>query len=273
MKTIKVNTVQGIGDLIWVYRKLAPVCDQIKFNILIVNNDEVQRRSEAFLRTLDKCQSALFEFSNPNRYNYLAAMTPKLAPINDGETMLDYAVNRWLENGVHIDDIDEYPVLWDLNLKSEPVANLPERYLLVYASGSSRHDGSTQMNTAGWVELVLEVAKLKGLTDVVFIGASYDFWKAREIMSQIGTRLNCHELFTEIRQTMYIIQKAEYFISFQSGLCMLSEEFATPTFMIWFPQLNKMQNTWIRKKHIEKKLFTHCFFSDPVSVMLDKLKS
>lgn len=270
MKKIKVNTVQGIGDLLWVYRKLAPLCDKIDFNILLISDNPIEKRSDAFLKTLEKCNDVTFTLDN-GQYRNLVAFKPKLRSLNDGD-VINYAVNGWLESGVHIDDIDEFPVLWDLNLKSEDVIGLPEKYLLVYASGSSRHEQVSQLTTSAWAELILETAGLKGLTDVVFIGAAYDAWKFADIKKEISEKINCIDCFMDIRKTMYVIQNAEFFIAYQSGLCMLAEEFGIPTLMIWFPHLQIMQNTWIRSKNIEDKLFIHCLFNEPIKTMLDRIK-
>jgi hypothetical protein len=265
---ITINTVQGIGDLIWVYRKLGKLYDQIKFNILIIEDTDVQKRSEQFLLTLDKCAGVDFIVTSSEHYGNVAKCKCDIKNLEN----FDYAVNAWLEDGIHIDDIDDNPVLWDINLKTEHVDDLPEKYLLVYSSGSSRHENLYQLSNDHWAELIIETAKFKGLTDVIFIGAPYDEWKIKEVISTIGDKLSCEAKLVDIKKSSFIIQHAEYFIAYQSGLCMLSEELGTPTFMIWFPHLVGMQNTWIRKENIENNLFKHTYFDNSVELMIHMMK-
>jgi FkbM family methyltransferase len=262
-KIVSVNSVQGIGDLMWVYRKIAPYVDGIKFNILITAPHPVQMRSKSFLWTLPKCKGVSFRLAQPWFYEEVAHGKYTLGELFTGKKEFVYAVNKWLEDGVQIDDIEpDTKVLWNIGLESTPVKDLPEKYLLVYASGSSRHDGTFQLTTSDWVTMILDAADQLDVDDIVFTGAAYDEWKTDEIIDAIGDRADCYKLFNEIRETMYVIQNAKYFIAYQSGLCMLSEEFGIPTFMIWSPQLDRMKTSWMRKENVEKQLFGHCYFNE-----------
>jgi len=269
-KIIKVNTVQGIGDLMWVYRKLAPLVDGIKFNILLTNNDTTQRRSGDFLATLDKCAGVEFTMVPGHKYDQLA----KSKCVIQNSDAFDYAVNAWLEDGIHLDDIDTNPVLWDMNLKSEETENLPEKYLLVYVSGSERHANRIkQMADGDWVRLIGETAIEKNLNNIIFIGAEYDRWKVESVINAMKTLpFNCIPMFADIKKSTHIIKNADYFVAYQSGLCMIAEEFGVQTAMVWFPDLVKMRDTWIRKENIDKKLFTHLYFNQTIESMISQIK-
>jgi hypothetical protein len=270
MKSVKINTVQGIGDLMWVYRKLAPIYDKIHFNVMVVDHNPIQHRGEEFLKTLDKCSGVSFEQVSRLHYKVLAQDRGVIVD----QPHYDYAINAWLEDGVHLDDIDSNPVLWDLNLGSKRVAGLPPDYLLVYISGNKGETGcGTQMDDKDWVELISMVARHKDFKTILFTGAKYDEQKMLGVISLLRKAgFNCHLMLTPIRETMFLIKNARFFVAYQSGLCMLSEELGTPTLMVWFPFLKKMQTTWIRKANIEKKLIKHCYFDMGVAEMFDQVK-
>ena len=252
--SVKINTVQGIGDLIWVYRKLAPLHDKLDFNILIVEDSEVQKRSAEFCKCLPKVDKVTFEIVKTRDYTKVANTRCVV-----GET--DYAVNAWLEDGFHLDDIDNNPVLWDLGLVPTPI-EVPKDYLLVYISGNK----SYEMTTDHWVALISRVAESKGLKNILFTGASYDLCNITKAMDKLWM-YDCKLMLTPIRETFHLIKEAKYFISYQSGLCMLAEEFNTPTLMVWFPHLRKMKDSWVRKER--QGLIRHCYFDEPLDKMLE----
>jgi len=272
-KTIAINSVQGIGDLMWVYRKVAPHVDKMDITVLYVSGHSmaVQRRAAPFLRCLPKVNKIRFREAQPWFYGEVASGKYTLDELFTGKHELTYAVNRWLEEGVQLDDIEpELDVLWDLDLKATSV-EVPENYLLVYVSGSGRHDGTTQLAVGSWVKMILTAVEKLGVKDVVFTGAEYDLWKTDEVIKELGDRVKCTKLFNEITETFHVIQKAKYFIAYQSGLCMLSEEFGIPTFMIWSPSLPDMKTSWMRKSNAEKQLFGHCFFNESAEEVSKKL--
>ncbi len=268
MKTATVNTVQGIGDLIWVYRKLSNHFDKMNFNILCVSQDAIQKRAEAFVKLLPKCGDVSYKVVKPSEYNALAK---KRCLIDDRETF-DYSVNAWLESGIHLDSIDEHPVNWDLGISPKQV-DLPNKYLLVYISGCSHNYGFYQMRNKQWSELIVSTAIHKNIERVIFIGAPFDKVVLNEVAASVSQKLSC-SVYTDmhITQSIWIIKNAEYFISYQSGLCMLAEEFGTKTFMLWFPDLAPMTSAWIRRKHLESGLFKHGFFGMDLKTMIDVVK-
>jgi hypothetical protein len=269
MKEVTVNTIQGIGDTLWVYRKLSPLYDKINFNIIVVDDSKVQQRSKDFLLSLDKTKSVNFSLAFEERYHNLVS---SYGVIKD-EPVYDYSVNAWLETGTHINNIDSNPVDWDINLKVTPVDNLPEKYLLVYISGSSRHDNLYQLTDDHWMKLIISTAILKGLDEIIFIGAEYDRWKISAIVDMLKpTPLKCQIMLLDLPRSCYIIKNAEYFIAYQSGLCMLAEELGTETFMVWYPMLLRMQTTWIRPENIEKRLFRHGYFNQSFNGMMNTIK-
>lgn len=268
MKVATINTVQGIGDLIWVYRKLSNLFDLINFNIFCVSNDAVQRRAQHFVASLPKCGEVYYEVVSSSKYNALARKRCLIG----SENKFDYAVNSWLEAGIHLDAIDSHPVNWDLGVS--PVEfKLPDKYILVYISGCSHNYGYYQMRESQWADLVISTAMHMKINNVVFIGAPFDKKILSDVAELVSHRANCF-VFTDkhILETMWAIKNADYFISYQSGLCMLAEELGTKTFMVWFPEIASMTSAWIRRAHLESGLFRHGFFGSDIKTMINMIK-
>ena len=267
MKTITVNTPQGIGDLIWIYRKLSLVYDIINITILIIQENKVQKRSYDFLKTLDKIGIVNFKIVSCREYNKVAK---SMYTVDD--ILCDYSVNAWLENGVHIDKIDKYPINWNINLKlGLSVVNY--NYVLLYVSGCSHNSPYYQMSPENWSQLIVSVCNFIGTKNCIMIGAPYDNKKLSEIYKMAKSSLDI-ELFTDlhIKETMRIISNAEYFVSYQSGLSIIAEELRTPTLMVYYPENKKMVDTWVRNENISKGLIKSVFFGNSVNSIVGSSK-
>lgn len=73
IKTITIKTVQGVGDVFWVYQKLSPYFDKINFIICVINLDcPVQKRVLPFLKLLPKVDNFKLELVTSEYYDSLA---------------------------------------------------------------------------------------------------------------------------------------------------------------------------------------------------------
>jgi hypothetical protein len=267
MKEITVDTVQGIGDLIWVYRKLSSVYDKINLNILAIDKGPIQTRAKQFIETLSKIGSINYKVVTSNEYMRVAAGL-YATPLVDGE----YSVNAWLERGIHIENIDDYPVSWDIGLKFSPVAT-PKKYVLLYVSGCSHNLGYYQMSSEEWAYIAVSACQLVGVDTCILIGAQFDGDKLNEIRNLIGAKVKTYAITDyTISQTSYLIKNAEYFIAYQSGLCMIAEEIGKHTLMVWFPHLAPMTSTWIRRNHLAEQLIMHTFFGMNIENIIEAIK-
>jgi len=140
-KSITVDTVQGVGDLVWVYQKLAPYFGKINLNILAVDNSELQMRAKKFIELLPKVGTINYKITSSEHYNKVAWTHHKMGPILiDPNKIHEYAVNKPMEEGMRIDAIDpDTQVEWDLKF------NVPEprfhagNYIVLYISGSKNN--------------------------------------------------------------------------------------------------------------------------------------
>lgn len=262
MRKITVNTVQGIGDLMWVYRKLSPLFERINFDVLIIKNDSVQTRAREFLGTLDRVGDVNFKIVTPEVYGRVARGMYRVDDIHG-----EYSVNAWLERGVHLDAIDGLPVAWDINLKREAV-DVQGPYLLLYVSGCSHNVKFYQMRSADWAMLAIRTARALGLEQCILVGAAYDRAKLLEVKARMGGRLRTQVMAdVNIKQTTSLIAGANYFIAYQSGLCMIAEEVGTPTLMVYYPENAALTTAWIRRENLIQGLFKNAFFGMPLVTM------
>jgi len=262
MKTITVDTVQGLGDLLWVYRKLAPLYEKINLNVLIVKDDAVQKRSGDFLKTLPQVGEVNFKTVLSETYRRVAQGFYDTNDLNG-----EYSINGWLEHGIHIDQIDSNPVMWDVGLKVEPVSTRAN-YLLLYVSGCPHNSEFHQMASDAWANLAIKAARAARADRCLLVGAPYDAAKLIEVQALIQPALPSRVITDfNISQTAALIKGAKYFVAYQSGLCMLSEELGVPTFMVYYPHNAAMVSTWIRRKHLLAGLFRNAFFGMPESML------
>ncbi|MFA5715286.1 MAG: glycosyltransferase family 9 protein [Candidatus Paceibacterota bacterium] len=267
MREITIDTPQGIGDLIWVYRKLSLYYDKININVLVVGHNEVQERSRNFLSTLDMVGKVNFKKVTGKEYGRVASGFYKMEEIKN-----EYSVNAWLEKGIHIDDIDKFQVNWNINLKLGSL-NISKEYVLLYVSGCNHNSTNYQMSSNMWADIVLSVCKKIDTYNCILIGAQYDEKKLVEINNIIKDKLNTNVISkASIQDTTKIISEAKYFISYQSGLCVIAEELNIPTLMIYFPENKNLINSWNRKENINRNLFCNHFFGEPVETIIESTK-
>lgn len=259
MREITIDTPQGIGDLIWVYRKLSLYYDKINVNVLVVEHSPVQERSKDFLKTLDRIGEINFKKVSCRDYDRVAKGFYKV-----GDIRQEYSVNAWLEQGTHIDSIDNYNVNWDINLKvGKPC--IDKEYILLYISGCNHNYRNYQMRPKEWADIAVSVCNKIGIGKCVLIGAQYDKEMLSSINKAIANRIKTIVATNySIQDTSGVIAGSTYFISYQSGLCMIAEELSVPTLMVYFPENRKMVSAWIRKNNLEIGLFKSVFFGEPV---------
>lgn len=267
VREITVDTVQGIGDLIWVYRKLSPLYERINLNVLVIQPDPVQTRAREFLGTLDRIGMVYFKTVTPEMYGRVARGLHK---IEEAAATGEYAVNAWMEQGIHLDAIDDSPVSWDINLKLQSLEGVPKDYFLLYVSGSSHNSTFYQMRSAQWAELAIKISRLLVVGECILVGAAYDKSKLIEIKNMIGSRVKARVITDySIQQTTSLIAGAQYFMAYQSGLAIIAEEVGTPTLMIYYPENTAMMAAWIRRENLLRGLIKSTVFGVPPRTIIE----
>jgi hypothetical protein len=263
MHEITVNTVQGIGDLFWVYQKLVLHYDRIHFNVLCVGTDPLQVRGLPFLRMLPKVGNITYQIVPRDRYLEVAQTLYEF-PVSSGR-VVDYAVNAHLEAGTRLLDIDPgAPVAGFIDLKGQRAVEQGQ-YLCVFVAGAKAAD---TWDAGQWVRAIRHVADMVDTRQVVLVGAQWDVPVQNEVLSHLV--LDCHvtshvgEL--NLCDTLSVIRGSKFFLGYQSGLSVIAENYDVPQLMVYYPHLRPMLYTWCKPRSVGTQ-FRAMTFEDSIETV------
>lgn len=273
---------QGIGDIVWLYRKLAPYFENLSFNVLLVGNKniDVQRRSQDWLVLFPKIQSVSFKFVDPLPYKQFIYSSPSLKYILDTNKGKDtikgaYIVNEFINNQIPLEEIDPgMSVDWNFTL---PVENFDiktqENYLLVYASHETLNPRNSTWTPQQWVYLIKKYLKHIDNVPVYLTGAQFDSDATELIYNLLITHGINTEKFIGLppKKFNYLMSSASYFIGYQSGLNMIADIFDIPQLMIYFPKLHKIKENWLTPKNRNRKMFNWGYFNENIDAIFDRI--
>lgn len=243
MNALTIDTVQGVGDIIWAYQKLAPYYDLINFKILVTSDDPVQERAKDFVRLLPKAGTVEFAVVPSEHYLSVARMRPTMPLLHAHE---NYAVNNWLEGGTRLDEIDSgAEVAWGVEFKVSPQRIRNGAYACLYVSGSSRHYHD-KFSPEQWADLIVGLDLSMPL---VLVGANYDHWMLNEVDAALlarGIVTEMHYVAEPAERVVRLLRDASLMIGFQSGLNVIANNYGVPVIMVDFNHLRQMARTWCR---------------------------
>ena len=269
-KVITIRTVQGIGDIFWVYQKLSPYFDVINFVICVVNLDcPIQKRGLSFLKLLPKVDKFKFKLVTNDFYNYLAKQKKTMNIILSEHASnifpIDYAVNAWLEDGVRINKIDEYSIEETVAIKDVYIALPFKEYIILYISGNKI---SQEWQPEMYAELINNTFKKYCIKyPIILLGAKYD----EDHLIKAGIKLkiygyNIHFFIgSPLENVIYIIKKSKYFIGYQSGLSIIADNYDIPQTMLYFNFLGNVMYSWAKQQNIISNIYNAYKFEDNIS--------
>jgi ADP-heptose:LPS heptosyltransferase len=251
--SISVEVPCGVGDIWWTYQKLSPYCKKLNLRILIVDNGITQKRAEPWLRCLPKIGKIDYRMVSSPYYDEVAGTQYKVQDILDHPNeWLPYALNKPLEQGMRIDDIDQgYEVAWDFKLKSKAIGEHDD-YVLFYTSGNKP---DYTWDCMKWAEL-LRMVPID--TPIAMMGASYDQGVLEQVQQCIP---NQSQLYIDVEPAYVVtlIREARCYLGYQSGLNVVAEHQHTPQLMVYFPYLMPMLYTWCRMESIKDTYYASTF--------------
>jgi len=268
-KTITIRTVQGVGDVFWVYQKLSPLFDVINFVICVVNLDcPVQKRVLPFLKLLPKVDKFKLKLVSSKYYDYLAKQKKTIdIVLSEHESNIfpiDYAINAWLEDGVRINKIDNYPVEEKVALKDKYIKLPFKEYIILYISGNKI---SQEWQPEQYSDLIKNTFKKYNVEyPIILIGAKYDedhLIRAGVKLQEYGYKIN---FFIEkpFENVIYIIKNSKYFIGYQSGLSIIADNYDIPQTMLYFNFLGNVMYSWVKEKNIKNNIYNAYKFEDNI---------
>jgi hypothetical protein len=274
---ITVQVAQGLGDIYWIYQKLAPLFNEIHLEVCVIALDKVQERSKDWLSLLPKVKSHKFRLMKDSEYSVMASTKYDLNQVinswkSGSEDSVKYNCNRWLEEGTRLEDIDSNPVLESVELPTEPF-DLPFKdYITLYVSGSTRHSTQPVWSCEQWVEYIKGIYnRYQVKFPVVLLGASYDRIVAQtnaDLLNAAGIE-NTLCLDRSPSQVCYLLKHSKLFVGYQSGLNVIADTFDVPQVMVYFNYLDDMRYTWCKKKNMYNT-FRAGVFNDSPKVLCNR---
>lgn len=277
-----VQVCQGLGDIFWVYQKLAPYFETINFHISIINDTSIDRRSEEWLKLLPKVGHVRCKMIKSEDYVNLIGGDHNVGNIIEqwerGVREVAYCCNRPLEEGVRLEDIDQYAPEWGVPMKFKDFPVPYREYVTLYVSGTTKSPIAARdygiWSVDQWVEFVrLIYRKYRLEYPLALIGAEFD----RDIIEEVEQRLTeqGREVTTYIQRSpervCNLLKRSKLFIGYQSGLNIVADNLDVPQVMVYFPKLEKMQYTWCKKENI-KTLFHAGIFSEGPAGFVERLE-
>lgn len=271
-KSITVRTVQGIGDLLWVYKKLKPYFDEINLIIYEVAEDKMQERAKDFLKYFPGIKHVTYDLVKPAYYIEFAKrvmyLNDILYDVSTGVQEVEFVCNKCLEEGIRLEDIDpSLDILESVALKKTKVPTLPKKYSVIYISGGTC---AKNMSVGKWVKLLTKYKK-KYKGQLVFIGAFYDNLRIDEVRNALPFKTKKY-IDYPADKVMYIISRSKFFIGIQSGICILADNMNIPQLMIYIPILDKLRYSWPSQKNIDDKVYNAIFDTATADDMFQIIK-
>jgi hypothetical protein len=262
---ITLYTNPGIGDAYWALMKVLPYED---VHLKVVKANPFRSH---FLNYLDGVLSVEeFDMNFPT-------FCKKAAPFYDGyaatgiapEMYLD--LNTPLETGKRIEQYlpnlqTAFRLGWKLTRqgykKASQFLEPGKKNILLYTSSlkNNARTGCQGWTYAGWEKVIRNIYENISHANVIWLGANYD-----------ATILDSLKHFDKMKIAMaedadtvlQLILNCSCFVSYQSGLSVLSTVNSVPTYMMYFSRLGNLKNSWCPPHSVgNPNLYKPVFFSD-----------
>ncbi len=294
MKAVTLNVPQGIGDIFWIYQKVAPHVDVINFNIHQIwgaaVHPKLQTRAVEFLKLLPKTGVVGTKVVAQAEFVEGLVQRHKIETVlRLGEDPQDYSLNHILEEGVRLELVDPgFKVEFSVPVKTLPSPELTPGapYFLFYMSGSFTHPKSWRI--PHWIECIDRLYAKYGWTKeslpIVMIGADYDRGAMDLAFTQLSDRGYQTQGFVDGSAAVCcdIIKNAKFFFGFQSGLSILADNFDTPQLMMYVPEPDAwlapkayphrlLMYSWPKLSNVMDSIYNPATFAYPPQQVVDRL--
>lgn len=246
MKFIDLYTPSGIGDIYWVLMKLARKANEIgaKFRIHTPPGADIKMQRGKFLEYIDCVENV-----TPDGITYpaLIAKARTEGHYSELKPVMYCECNTWLEDGNRIEHYlaafeTEFILNWQVSHESlrnaKKVLRQDKKNIVIYTSGIANNASSS---TGSWKpsDWLARIQALAAMPDVnlIWIGASYD----TDLLESVK-HCFAHVLIDEGADVVVmLLRQCDGFISYQSGLSVISVIENVPTFMLYFRKIDKLR--------------------------------
>lgn len=244
-----IHVPSGLGDAWWTFQRLVPYLGpNLDVTIATTTPSPEGKRTEPWLKeAFPFIRSVETKVVPPHIYEEILKST-ELKDIRSHPRKY-YSVNRPLEKGIKLNDIDDLKVDWDLPINISPF-KLPfptYQVAFVHLLGS--------WPATKWAELLNST----GLPTIL-LGQTWDVTVLKALAKHLD--VEHHMMISESpTRVLFALHEAKLFIGFQSGLNIMCSRLGTPDVMVYSDSLKRMFFTWNDPRHYDiHHPFT--FFSD-----------
>jgi len=263
---IKIYTPSGIGDVYWLLMKLAQTGEKIDIHVPAGNTDTARRSN--FLENLDIVNSVNYDSIQFAQLKIKSAnMYSSYGKLNKLPAKMFLECNTWLENGQRIENYlpkleTTYKLNWKINdsdiEEAEKYLKKGKKNVIIYTSSIKNNDGvvTGTWTAQRWKILIDDIQKNDDI-NLIWIGARYD--------ADILNLLNIDNILIDSAPgvIIHLLRNCSGFISYQSGLSVISVAEGIPTAMLYFRKIEKMLFTFCPKTSIaDRNIYLPLFFDN-----------
>lgn len=226
-------------------------------------------------------------FNNYSKYvdhsNKKNSSYSKLTDLNNIEEIY-MEVNHHIEQGLRIENY--YPNLkftfdipWEITKEDSNIVDRlidNKKIILLYSSSYKNNKFSdshykdinfNKFNPDSWTDIVVNLLNnIDNNTKIIWIGAEYDFDLQKYVMNKLThPRKNeiLHLVDMPCGPFIDLLRKSKCFISYQSGLSVISLVEQTPTYMLYFKHLSKLHYSFCHPNMVDdREKYYCCKFDD-----------
>lgn len=249
MKHIDLYTPSGIGDIYWILMKLARKANEVgrKIRIHCPPGADIKMARGKFLEFID-CVESVAPDGIPYERLIQKAQSFGHYPALADEMFCE--CNTWLESGERLElYMPAFPTEFALNWQIDPESirratsflNPSMKNIVIYTSGRM-NNMSKSVGRWSIMDWRKQVAQVRAMPDVnlIWIGAQYD----ADILPDLKRNFE-HILIDETADVILsLLRLCDGFVSYQSGLSVISVCEQVPTYMLYFRKIEKLTHTF-----------------------------
>lgn len=268
----------GIGDISWIYSKLAGLGRPLRIEIA----DSGPRRALPYLDLLPLVKEAAYvKAANPAKMR-LGKASPHwgmddLIGLARAETV-PIDLNSWLEAGNRIEGfmpeiptVHHYEMLQPLAGPSDLgnilwLRNGHSRYISFYCANSDTVRRWHGWNPQQWSALADMLMQEYDLDGIALLGAEWDRPFAEKVLA--ATDVMLFELVGKSRLavTLDVLRRSLYLVAFPSGIPILATVMSRPTVMFYPDSLTGLMTSWVPPDVLQDGTYKAMHFCDPQQV-------
>lgn len=272
-----IRVAPGIGDFSWLYSKLSTL--KVPLAIQACSGGPVRMAPFAdILPWVQHTSYSKLDFSTLRRRALPSGTTKAQLLEYFPNKLVNLEINTHLEGGNRIEKwMPElgtdyhYDITITDDRYEQALEVMPYKgYICIFASGISQIRNWKGWDERAWLAFMLDFRKRIADMPFVLIGAEWD----KELGARIESRAKQHKIpFTNltgmlhIGASLYIIKSSEYFVSFPSGLGILSDVLDHPATMFYSTALINMPGAYADPKNIESGQFNELLFCPPENLV------